>query len=303
MCQDATCTEQACKSKCPGHVEGAEWDMYDLKVVSFNVKIPGTAPDGCSWTNRSPNILNYLNNSGAHIIGLQEVSSTPKKDIEAGLDTTKYEFLYFGDDASNLAMIYDKTVFNLIRTEKYWMSDTPDVKSNGWDAGNYRAACILYLEHKTTGEMVKAINTHGPLDDEGNTKGFELIAERSLSSDTPMFTVLTGDFNARPIPPESRPNELGYQIIAEKLDDTRVVAAESPCRWHSTWSGFDEATKEAHESTAQLDHIFVTRSEDVEVLTYKVNLESGSAPFLSDHYPIESTMRIYNPANSWTDFQ
>ena len=214
----------------------------------------------------------------------------------------KYEMIHFNENVANIAMIYDKTVFNLVAQEIYWLSDTPDVKSNGWDAGNYRAAGVLYLQHKATGEMVQAINTHGPLDDEGNIKGFNLIAERSLSSDVPMFTVLTGDFNARPIPPADRPNELGYKIIAEKLQDTRVAAAESPCRWHSTWSGFEESTKTAHESTAQLDHIFVTKSEDVEVLTYKVNLDSGSAPFLSDHYPIESTVRIYNPAFSWSDF-
>ena len=151
--------------------------------------------------------------------------------------------------------------------------------------------------------MVKAINTHGPLDDAGNKDAFNLIVKRSLSSDVPMFTVMTGDFNARPNPVAvNRPNELGYEIIAEKLQDTREAAAESPCRYHSTWSGFDEATKTAHNSVSLLDHIFVTRSEDVEVLTYKVNLESGSVTHLSDHYPIESTVRIYNPNNSWTGF-
>ena len=266
--------------------------MYDLKFMSFSVKIAGTAPDGCSWTQRSPKIINWINNSGAHVIGMQEVSDTPKKDIQEGLDTTKYEFVYFGDDASNLAMIYDKTVFNLIRTEKYWMSDTPDVKSNGWDAGNYRAACILYLEHKETGEMVKAINTHGPLSDAGNVKGFELIAERSLSSDTPMFTIMTGDFNAGV-------DKLGYVPISEKLQDCRFAADESSTRDHNTFHNWGANT------TSIIDFCFVTRSEDVEVLNYEVHTDTGSSslPYLSDHYPIYSTVRIYNPANSWTDFQ
>ena len=291
MCKDAACTEAACKYKCPGHVVGTEWDMFDLKFMSFNLKIPGTAPDGHSWTARSPKIIEWINNSGAHVIGLQECSATPKGDIEAGLNKDKYTFLYFGDDASNLAMIYDHTVFTLIRTEKYWMSDTPDVKSNGWDAGNFRAACILYLQHKATGEMVKAINTHGPLSDEGNVKGFDLIAERSLSSDTPMMTIMTGDFNAGV-------NKLGYVPIAKQLQDCRFAAYESTTRDHNTFHNWGQNT------TSIIDFCFVTKSEDVEVLNYEVHTDTGSSSlsWLSDHYPIYSTVRVYNPNNSWTGF-
>ena len=299
---DATCTEKACKYKCPGHdVAAVGWDMYDIKVVSFNVTIPNS--DGVSWTARRDESVAFLNNSGAHIIGLQECSQSPRNWYLANL-AEKYELIHFNENAANIAMVYDKTVFNLVAQEIYWLSDTPDKVSNGWDAGNYRAAGVLYLQHKATGEMVKFINTHGPLDDEGNTKAFNLIAERSLTSDTPMFTVMTGDFNARPDPvANSRPNELGYKIVAEKLQDTRVAAAESPCRWHSTWCGWSESTKTAHESLAQLDHIFVTNSEDVEVLTYQVHYEDqGNLQFISDHYPIASTVRIYNPNNSWTGF-
>ena len=97
--------------------------------------------------------------------------------------------VYFDKEVA-LAIIYDKTVFNLVSQEKYWFSDTPDELSNGWDGVNYRAAAELILEHKVTGEKVRAINTHGPLDDEGNVKAFELIASRSLSGENDPFTVM-----------------------------------------------------------------------------------------------------------------
>ena len=294
LCMNKECTEEVCEDKCSGHVAGdPNWEIYELKFISFNVKIPGTAPAGLSWSERSPHILNFLNNSGAHVIGLQEVSGTPRGDISGGI-ASNYEFVNFSaNDATNLAMIYDKTVFDLVRTEKYWLSDTPDVKSYGWDAGNYRALATLILQHRVTGEVIRAMNTHGPVSDaEGNIKGFKLIAERSLSTDTNMLTIMTGDFNAN----VKATNLEGYPYIAEKLQDCRVSALESPNREHNTFHDWGANTTEI------LDYCFVTRSEDVEVLNYQVHSDAGSIAYLSDHYPISSTVRVYNPALSWTEF-
>ena len=194
---------------------------------------------------------------------------------------SNYEMIYFGKEVA-LATIYDKTAFNLISQEKYWFSDTPDEESNGWDGVNYRAAAVLILEHKATGETIRAINTHGPLDDAGNVKAFELVAQRSLSGKNDPFTVMLGDFNATP-------NKLGYVPIAEKLQDCRVTAKKSPNRDDRTWNGYTDTKK------GIIDYCFVSKSENVEVLTYRVcDDKFGEGNYVSDHFAVQATIKIHN---------
>lgn len=242
-----------------------------------------------SWTQRKEAVLKLINDSGADIIALQEVSNWESQEtsqrfyLEENLKSN-YEMVYFGKEVA-LATIYDKTVFNLVSQEKYWFSDTPDELSNGWDGpDNFRAAVTLVLEHKATGEKVRAINTHGPLDDEGNVKAYELVANRSLSGENDPFTVMMGDFNATP-------NKLGYVPIAEKLQDCRIVAKESSNRDSRTWNGYKDTSK------GILDYCFVSKSESVEILSYRVRDDKwGAGNYISDHFGVQVAVKM----NSWT---
>ena len=298
-CKDSECTEEVCEEKCEGHTVNDDWDAIELNFMSFNINYSNSNPtqdvDETGWTQRKEHVMSFVNNSGAHIIGLQEIAEW-KSDLqnqrlyfEQNL-ASKYELVYF-DGYVNLATVYDKEVFNLLSTEQYWYSDTPDEVSLGWDGTSYRSATILMLEHRVTGRLVKAINTHGPLSDTGNVKAFEYLAERSLSEESDTFTVLTGDFNATP-------GKLGQPYIEEKLQDCRVTAEESPNRDNRTWNGYTET------KTGILDYCFVSRHDNVKVLTYQVRDDKwGEGNYLADHFAVQATVRIYNNSdNAWSDF-
>ena len=259
-----------------------------LTFLTFNIcssSSSGKDADAVtSWSQRKEAVLELINDSGADIIALQEVSNWDNEEtsqrfyLENNLKSN-YELVYFGKEVA-LATIYDKTVFNLVAQEKYWFSDTPDVESNGWDGVNYRAAATLILEHKATGEKVRAINTHGPLDDEGNVKAYELVAERSLSGENDPFTVMMGDFNATP-------NKLGYVPIAEKLQDCRLSAKKSSNRESRTWNGYKDT------KTGVIDFCFVSKSESVRVLTYRVRDERwGDGNYISDHFAVQVSVKM-----------
>ena len=240
-----------------------------------------------SWTKRREAALKLINESGADIVALQEVSDWDNEETSQRFYLknnlkSNYEMVYFGKEVA-LATIYDKTVFNLVSQEKYWFSDTPDELSCGWDGVNFRAAAVLVLEHKATGEKVRAINTHGPLDDEGNVKAFELVAERSLSDESAPFTVMMGDFNATP-------NKLGYVPVAEKLQDCRFAAKESPDRDSRTWNGYKDTEK------GILDYCFVSKDENVEILSYQVRDDKwGEGNYISDHFGVQVKVKM----NAW----
>ena len=259
-----------------GSFAGCKSNSYELNIMSFNIRIPGSSGVQ-TWGSRRIAVMDLINNSGADIIGLQEVSSTPYSDFMVNLPS-HYKLLYF-QEPENLAIIYDKTVFNLISQEKYWLSETPDERSNGWGEATRRMAAVLMLEHIQTGEKVKVINTHGPLNDTANENAFKLIAERSLSGENDPFTIMTGDFNATP-------NKLGYIPIAEKLQDCRITAVKSSNResvTYNAWGG----------QGAIIDYCFVSKSENVQVLNYTVREDKwGDGNYISDHYAVQVTVRI-----------
>ena len=256
---------------------------YELNIMSFNIRIPGSSGVQ-TWGSRKAAVMDFVNNSGADIIGLQEVSSTPYSDFMVNL-ASNYKLIYF-QEHENLAIIYDTTVFKLISQDKYWLSETPDALSYGWGESVRRMVAVLILEHLETGEKVRIINTHGPLNDEANVKAFELIVQRSLSDDSDMITFMTGDFNAEP-------NKLGYVSIAEKLQDCRVVAKESPNRENGTYHNWGAVTR-----PVILDYCFVSKSENVKVLTYEVREDKwGDGHYISDHYAVQTTVRIYQKTN------
>ena len=303
-CKDIDCTEEVCENKCPGHTVNADWDSIDLKFMSFNILFSNSNPtqdvDATGWTQRKEHVMSFVNTSGAHVIGLQEIAEwkSDAQNQHLYFDenlASKYEMIYFGGKV-NLAIVYDKTAFNLLSTEQYWFSDTPEVQSTGWDGINYRGVGILTLEHRVTGEVIKAINTHGPLSDTGNVKAFEYIAERFLSEENDTFTFLCGDFNATP-------GKLGYVPIAEKLQDCRFAAEESPSRGQNSYNG-NGSIADNETGKNIIDYCFVSKLDNVKVLTYQVRTDRwGENNYLSDHYAVEATVRIYNNGeNAWTGF-
>ncbi len=315
QCEDMLCTEEVCEDKCLGHtVVNPNWDTYELNFMSFNINWAASSPTAdtgeTSWSNRKVAVLDFINTSGANIIALQEVANWKAESVNQVIYlqnnlASNYELIFWGDEVS-LATVYDKTVFNLVRTEKYWLSETPDEMSTCWENTTlYRAVGILILQHRETGEIVRALNTHGPLPDgtiseQLSIRCFELIANRSLSGENDPFTVMLGDFNVDP-------GELGYVPIAEKLQDCRITAETSATRDYNTYNGYGKRPDVSAEgqSKRQIDYCFVPKHDGVKVLTYEVRNDRFGEEnyYLSDHFAIQVTVRVYkNTEDAWSGF-
>ena len=256
--------------------------------MSFNIRTIASADTGVrTWSTRRNAVVDFINNSDADIIGLQEVRQAQFAYIQAKL-ASNYAGIYHpgksGSDPEGLVIVYDKTEFNVISQERYWLSETPDVESKGWGEEYYRIAVEILLQHKATGEYVKTVNTHGPLNGTANTNGYNLIANRSLKGD--YFTFLCGDFNARP-------EQRGYVPIAEKLQDCRVTAEDSSTRDDATFNAW--GTESTTSPPRIIDYCFVSKSENVKVLTYEVRTDKwgkDNAYYLSDHYAVQTTVKV-----------
>ena len=290
-CFNTDCTEEVCKVKCncySDEVLGTVEDGFIYNFMSFNIRTLASEGNPINnWDNRKEAVVSFINNSRAHIIGLQEVRKSQFDYINSNL-SDKYVAVYFpregGDNPEGLAIVLDASVFNIVSEDRYWLSNTPDVQSKGWGESYYRVALVLVLENRLNGEFVKTINTHGPLEDVANTNAYQLIMDRSVSENDP-FVFLCGDFNATE-------NQIGYVPVANELQDCRVTADESPNRGHITYQGWGSYV-DGETPDNVIDFCFVSKGENVDVLTYRVRTDRwGSNNMLSDHYAIQTTVLV-----------
>lgn len=244
-----------------------------VRIMSFNVR-DGEFDRG----EIVPQVIaDYLPDS----VGVQECEGTWFLTLKTYLPD--YEIIGVGRligiplIGESTAIMYRKDKYNLVDWGTFWLSETPDMPSIGWDAKYHRTCTWAILENKETGECYAHVNTH--LDNIGNDariNGIELVLQKAESFDMPV--VLTGDFNL------PKGSVLYNKLISGKLTDVSALAkdADSGCTAH----GYKDTV-----AGNPIDFIFVNE-QITEVASYKIIREKYNDKFLSDHYPIYSDMKF-----------
>lgn len=115
------------------------------EIMSFNIR---TDVDGGqrAWSYRGEYLMDYIREHGADVVALQEVKRSQFSSIKASLSDV-YQMIYFERDTAadpeGLAILYSYE-FELVKGDVFWLSETPDVMSKGWDA-DYHRICVHAL--------------------------------------------------------------------------------------------------------------------------------------------------------------
>lgn len=222
-------------------------------------------------------IADYMPDS----VGVQECEGIWFLTLKSNLPT--YGIVGVGRDAGlpligeSTAILYRKDKYKLVNWGTFWLSETPDKVSMGWDAKYKRTCTWAILQNKETKEQYAHVNTH--LDNVGKVareKGIELILQKAASFDMPV--VVTGDFNL------PKGSDLYKQLTAGMLTDTATIAleADSGCTSH----GYKDVI-----AGNPIDFIFVNE-KITDVKSYKIIRDKIDGKFISDHYPIYADMII-----------
>ncbi len=254
-----------------------------MKIMSFNIRC-GDVGD-VHWYERIDDVSKTMLESGAATIGVQE--ATPQW-MEALNKSIGHKYAYIGvgrEDGINsgeyTAIFYLKDKYNLIDYNNFWISETPDVPSKGWDSACTRVCTWGIFENKETKETFMHINTH--FDHIGvvaRRKSVEMIL--SLAQSLPELPVVfTADMNVI----EGTENYLQF-VNSDYFYDTKYKAPDtmSYCTYHDT-----EPEKHADEV---IDYVMVNDKWTVQ--TYKVMTEGIDGRYVSDHYPIYAELTINN---------
>ncbi len=176
------------------------------------------------------------------------------------------------------AIFYLKDKYEIVESGTFWLSQTPNKPSKGWDAATERVCTWAVLKNKITGVQYAHINTH--LDHKGSLarqNSVPMILDKVAEFDMPI--VCTGDFNFR------ENSELYKMLTADELHDTKFLAPDTMS--NTTYNAF----KPPEEQTKIIID-FVLVNSQVTPIVYRVVTAGIDGRFVSDHYPVYSDMLI-----------
>ncbi|NLP48835.1 MAG: endonuclease/exonuclease/phosphatase family protein [Clostridiales bacterium] len=251
-----------------------------VRVMSFNLLSERFGSEAMNFRTGivSQTIAEYYPDS----FGVQEATGAWMLSLKNRLP----EYDYVGRARSiypldeTCAVFYLKDKYELLDSGTFWLSETPQKISRGWDGEFARVCSWVLLENKKTGETYAHLNTHldhrGPI---AREKSIDLILDKAESFG-PIPVVITGDFNFR------ENSSLYKAMTADAFADTKFLA---PDTMHSpTYHNFKPP--EEQNPDIVIDFIFV--SKNIQALKYKVITEGINGRPVSDHYPLYSDLLL-----------
>ena len=249
-----------------------------LKVMSFNIRLSLESDKENSWENRKTEALQLMDYYHPDFFGVQEAVPQQMLDIKNNLKD--YDFVGVGrDDGKNKgeysALFYDTEKLQILESGTFWLSETPNIPSKGWDAAYNRVCTYALFKMKKGGKKFWAFNTH--FDHIGNVareKSATLILEKIKGLNVKNLpVVLTGDFN---LTEDTDP----LKIISAEMLNTYHHSAKKPYGPKGTFTNFDVNTI----PTERIDYIFV---KDFETESFRtINDRRENLLYPSDHFPI-----------------
>ena len=248
----------------------------ELKVMSYNIRT-GTAKDGTnSWQFRCPATIEMLNEQKPDVFGIQEALQSQVLFITENIKD--YKQVGVGRDNGKkkgefMSIFWNTKTVSMIKWGTFWLSETPDKPSKGWDAACYRTATWALMKDKKTGKKFYFVNTH--LDHKGKEaqkNGLMLIIDRIASINPNGYPmVLTGDFNIKP-------NNPAIAELDKIMSSTRKIAKNTDK--NRTFNNWGKAADDMI-----IDYIYVNGfSSCPEYQT--VTKSYFNKKYVSDHYPI-----------------
>lgn len=256
----------------------------ELKVMTYNIRLSLESDKENAWNNRKNDALALMDYYHPDYFGVQE--AVPQQMIDIKTNLKDYDYVGVGrDDGKNQgeysAIFYDKTKLEVTKSGTFWLSETPEKPSKGWDAAFNRVCTYAFFKIKKTGKQFLALNLH--FDHVGNlarVNSAKLILEKIKELNPKKLPLtLTGDFN---LTDDSEP----IKIISESLDNAFYHSKKSHYGPKGTFTGFDINTVPKD----RIDYIFV---KGFEILSNRtINDRRENLLYPSDHFPILAEIKF-----------
>ena len=257
-----------------------------IRVMTFNIRYDEPRDKENAWPNRKELVASMIRFHHADLVGVQEALARQMSDLEKLLP--EYAWVGVGRDDGKAggefsAIMYRKARFSRLDSSTFWLSETPDVPSKGWDADYPRVVTWIKIKDTSTGKLFFHFNTH--FDHRGvraREESARLLLKRIKTIAGQLPVVVTGDFNLNE-------SAIGYQILtgktvekevrSESLRDARYLSQHGHHGPTSTFNEFKALVPEM-----KIDYVLVKGA--VRVMQHGALSDTWDGRFPSDHLPV-----------------
>ncbi len=252
-----------------------------VRAVSFNVRYRNNNVDWENgWDHRKFAIPAMMKDVLPDVMGTQEIQLDQIQYLDREVPQYKHIGIFReGEEKGECASVYyNSETVDLLDWGGFWLSETPEHSSLGWDAAVKRTAVWARLKMKDSGKEFLFVNTH--LDHKGieaRRKGMDLILDTlAVINKAKLPIVIAGDLN-------SQLEDKALTRLCSEMNDARSTAQSSDDKY--AFNGF------GYSWTGNIDHIFYKgfrKCTDFKVVSRKylhIN-------YISDHYPIRADFEL-----------
>jgi endonuclease/exonuclease/phosphatase family metal-dependent hydrolase len=248
-----------------------------INVATYNLRYNNTGDGPNAWPARKDTVKALIRYHEFDILGTQEGLADQIADLA---QMEEFEHVGVGRDdgkdaGEHSAIFYRKRRFALLDKGDFWLSETPDRPSFGWDAKCcHRLVSWARLRDRGSARTFYVFSLH--FDHEGEQarrNSADLVLRKIAEITRGEPAICVGDFN-------STPDTVQIRKMSAALRDAARVSKTLPYGPQGTYNGFhiDQAPAE------RIDYIFV--DPRVDVLKYAVLSDSVAGRYPSDHDPV-----------------
>ncbi len=248
-------------------------------AMTFNIRYDNPHDHHNNWHFRKAELVDLIKYYSPDVLSVQEALSQQVDYLDSAL--TNYSYIGVGRDDGKRkgefsAIFYNKKQFKVLKSGNFWLSETPEKASFGWDAACIRICTYGLFKNTLNNKKTWVFNTH--FDHEGKKARIEAmnliiskIKELTNSDSYPI--ILTGDFNMSP-------EHESIKKIQNFMQDSYKVSKIKHYGPMGTFNGFDLLKKLNY----RIDYIFV---KGYKVLKHRhIEDRRENNLRLSDHLPV-----------------
>lgn len=250
-----------------------------LNVATYNLRFDNPNDKGNLWKDRSPHLINQIKFHQMDIIGTQEGLFHQLEEMKNAL---AFPYIGVGRDKGGKEGEFSSVFYNpekliYLEGDTFWLSETPEKPSKGWDAALNRVCTWGKFRTKKGKKEFYVFNIHyDHIGQEAREQSSKLVLRKIKEINKNNLPVIfMGDFNVTPDNP-------AYLSILDNSDfkDSRLVSQLPSIGNQGTFNGFNwEKLPEGI-----IDHIFV--SPKIKVHRHGILTDNYGLKYPSDHFPV-----------------
>ncbi|MCL9770060.1 endonuclease/exonuclease/phosphatase family protein [Flavobacterium sp. HXWNR69] len=249
------------------------------EFMTYNIRLDVASDGDNSWANRKEFLISQIQFYEPDVMGIQE--ARPNQEVDIINSLKQYDKVGIAREGigkgESSAIFFKKEKFDVLETNTFWLSNTPDTISKGWDAAYNRICTYALFKDKKRKTNFWVFNTHlDHIGEEARTNGIQLIIRKIKELNSKNYPVIfMGDFNLNP-------TDKRIIDIKKVMHDSRDISEQVAFGPVGTFNNFNYNEP----VTELIDYIFISRSSNIRVKKYGILIDSRNLKYPSDHFPI-----------------